>query len=93
MAVKQSGRASRVTPDELIAPELAPPADAEVTKAVDADAEVTPPVEKGYVNVRPVKSYMFDPFQRISIMEGVDTPVQLTSWIQAQLDAKLLETC
>lgn len=67
----------------------------------DAPVETTPtpaPAKKAaaapkmgdMIMVSPVKGDMHEPFQNIRIQMGEKTKVQLTSWVQSQLAAKLL---
>ena len=68
-----------------------------IVQEVDATPEVeveelnapTAPGELEMIDVIS-RSRQWEPFQRILILPGVPTPVRLTSWIQSQLDAKVL---
>lgn len=73
-------------------------ADADVEMNVGLSPEKSeeddPKKEKeALVKVRPVRGYMFEPFQRVAIPEGVKTPLVRSQWVQCQIDAGLLKEC
>ena len=70
-------RKNAVTPDPVVTPAEAPAAEA--------------PAAKKVVKVRPTHGSMWEPFQRIMIAEGNETPVELTSWVDSQIKAGFLE--
>ena len=66
----------------------------EVAEATEAPAALDPePADKKFVMVRATSGYMFEPFQRIPLMAGQPTPVELTSWVECQIDAGHIERC
>jgi len=48
---------------------------------------------KKFIKVRPKFAAMYEPFQRVRIPEGVDTPLVKSQWVEGQLAAGLLREC
>jgi len=46
-----------------------------------------------FIKVRPVRAEMYDPFQRVRIPEGADTPLVNSGWVKSQVAAGLLIRC
>ncbi len=61
-------------------------AEAEAREAAEAEAK-----EAGMVRVRPTKFSMHEPFQGIKINMGQTTPVELSNWVESQIEQGLLE--
>lgn len=87
-------RVTRVKPDEGTAPEVTTAEkEPEVITAGKEPEVITAEKEANLIKVRPVRGYMWEPFQCIPIQENVETPVEETDWVTSQIDAGLLEKC
>ena len=51
------------------------------------------PVKSEFIMVKPVRGYMYEPFQRIPIFSGQATPVRLSNWVKDQVSAGRLRVC
>ena len=80
-------------PPEVLPPPVvdAPPPEVKMAVTEPAVSEISAPsvVKEEFVDVVS-PCYQWEPFQKIAIQPGVPTPVRLTSWVQCQLDAKVL---
>jgi len=74
-----------------VTPVDAPPPEVKMAVTEPAVSEISTPsvVKEEFVDVVS-PCYQWEPFQKIAIQPGVPTPVRLTSWVQCQLDAKVL---
>lgn len=78
---------------KLAAAELAAEALLKKQEEDEAAEKKAPRKKSKLIKVRPTKGYMWEPFQLIAIQEGVETPVEETSWVTSQIEAGLLEKC
>ncbi len=89
---RNSGRTAQAKPDE-VAPKAPVEEEAVATPEKPAEEVAEPKLAKGFIKLKAVKAYMIEPFQRVAIKEGVETPVKHTGWVDAQIKAGLLRKC
>jgi hypothetical protein len=80
-------------PRKKAAPKLKVDVPMEEPQVAEVKAKVETPAGPVTVVVKPKFGRLVEPFQKIVIEEGIETPVRETNWVLDQLRAGLLIKC